>query len=141
MNLLSASQISDKGFVTEIKKDSFECKLNGKVALTGHRNGSMFEVKSKLVVNSFLTTKVETLIKWHKRFGHLSFQMLRKHLKDKGLSFIDNESKCKSYIQGKMTRAEIPKSAQENSYVILEVVCSDVWGPSQTENKIFFNSY
>jgi hypothetical protein len=76
---------------------------------------------------------------WHKRLGHINNEKL-KQLKDlnlvKGLSLkeITNSHLCKGFVEGKQHRQKFPKDGGKQTYSLIDIVHSNVFGPMQTKS-------
>ena len=69
---------------------------------------------------------------WHNRLGHMSvkrMKMLTAKGALEGLKSVDM-GLCKSCVMGKQKRLSFTKTAREPKKMRLEMVHTDVWGPS-----------
>ncbi|MCO5583616.1 hypothetical protein L7F22_037529 [Adiantum nelumboides] len=139
-NLISVGQIVEKGYEAKFNKDGCYVKNDqGKVVAHGEKNGRLFKLKMNATHNANLSShsSSSSLILWHKRLGHISHQSIM-HMKKEGLveglpTFQVNEepSLCPSCQFGKQQRSRFNKSTYRAKQP-LELIHSDVWGPSQT---------
>ncbi|MCO5550654.1 hypothetical protein L7F22_004143 [Adiantum nelumboides] len=139
-NLISVGQIVEKGYEVKFNKDGCYVKNDkGKVVAHGEKNGRIFKLKMNATHNANFSShsSSSSLILWHKRLGHISHQSIM-HLKKEGLveglpTFQVNEEPnlCPSCQFGKQQRRRFNKSTYQARQP-LELIHSDVWGPSQT---------
>ncbi|MCO5557878.1 hypothetical protein L7F22_011450 [Adiantum nelumboides] len=139
-NLISMGQIVDKGYEVKFNKDGCYVKnKKGKVVAHGEKNGRLFKLKMNATHNANFSShsSSSSLILWHKRLGHIIHQSIM-HLKKEGLveglpTFQVNEEPnlCPSCQFGKQQRRRFSKSTYRARQP-LELIHSDVWGPSQT---------
>ncbi|MCO5571734.1 hypothetical protein L7F22_025482 [Adiantum nelumboides] len=139
-NLISVGQIVEKGYEVKFNKDGCYVKNDkGKVVAHGEKNGRIFKLKMNVTHNANFSShsSSSSLILWHKRLGHISHQSIM-HLKKEELveglpTFQVNEEPnlCSSCQFGKQQRRRFNKSTYQARQP-LELIHSDVWGPSQT---------
>ncbi|MCO5579388.1 hypothetical protein L7F22_033243 [Adiantum nelumboides] len=139
-NLISVGQIVEKGYEVKFNKDGCYVKNDkGKIVAHGEKNGRLFKLKMNATHNANFSShsSSSSLILWHKRLGHISHQSIM-HLKKEGLveglpTFQVNEEPnlCPSCQFGKQQRRRFNKSTYRARQP-LELIHSDVWGPSQT---------
>ena len=94
---------------------------------------------------AFVTIKPHHILLWHHRLGHLSSKILLSALKpifpSISLSQIDEVcSSCEYCISAKMHRFHLNKTPLVSTS-LLELVHSDVWGPSPLTSLLGFNYY
>ena len=80
-NLLSISQLCDKGFQINFKKD--RCNIfdnNKQIIFEGFRNKNIYVLNININQNSnlCLTAKYDDPWLWHKRFCHINFKNINK---------------------------------------------------------------
>ncbi|MCO5573286.1 hypothetical protein L7F22_027055 [Adiantum nelumboides] len=140
-NLISVGQIVEKGYEVKFNKDGCYVKNDkGNVVAHGEKNGRLFKLKMNATHNanfSSHSSSSSSLILWHKRLGHIIHQSIM-NLKKEGLveglpTFQVNEEPnlCPSCQFGKQQRRRFNKSTYRARQP-LELIHSDVWGPSQT---------
>ncbi|MCO5599502.1 hypothetical protein L7F22_053607 [Adiantum nelumboides] len=86
-NLISVSQIVEKGYEVKFNKDGCYVKNDkGKVVAHGEKNGRLLKLKMNVTHNANFSShsSSSSLILWHKRLGHISHQSIM-HLKKEGL--------------------------------------------------------
>ncbi|GAU34785.1 hypothetical protein TSUD_205890 [Trifolium subterraneum] len=104
---------------------------------------SVFNVHSSSTVsNSSLS--FNSLYLWHLRLGHPNDQTLKSTLKQCNIPFINNKHDvsnfCTACCMGKAHRLYAP--ASQTTYTQpLELVFSDLWGPSPTVSSLGFHYY
>ncbi|WVZ68985.1 hypothetical protein U9M48_017854 [Paspalum notatum var. saurae] len=104
-----------------------------KVLLRGRCEGGLYPLKLTLDKHVFGAAKV-TSTRWHSRLGHPSSSVVRQVLSKNSLPFVSEFNKdtvCDACQQGKSHQLPYPKSVSKSS-APLELVFSDVWGPSPT---------
>ena len=76
---------------------------------------------------------------WHERLGYSSAKiiqcMFREGLIEDCSKLQDKDSHCKSCILVKNTRASHPKLKRIHSKDIIELIHSDLWGPSPVASR------
>ena len=139
-NLLSVSQICDKGHEVVFTKNGFAIKKssNGKTIATGSRTAGNLYTLSDGAEKTCLMSRTEESWLWHKRLGHLSFNNMLKICKSKavrGMSTVEKPSNpiCDSCQKGKQTRVMF-KSKEHHSKKPLELVHTDLCGPMRTQS-------
>ena len=100
---------------------------------------------SHFKTSAFVFVKPQHLLLWHHRLGHPSSRILYSTLKNVfsslSLSMIDEVcSSCEYCISAKMHRFHLNKTPMVTT-LILEIVHSDVWGPSPITSLLGFNYY
>lgn len=85
----------------------------------------------KTCVSANLCTASDTIDVWHKRFGHLNFESIKKlSQKDHGINLSKSEvaSRCETCIEGKQTKMP-HKETRKRATRPLQLIHSDVFGP------------
>ena len=149
-NLLSVGQMIEHGYVVHFENDS--CMIYEKggskqvIANIKMVKNRSFPLTLNYSRNVALKMNVvdESWI-WHKRMGHLNFQIL-KYLKEKGMVYgLPNIQEvnqvCEGCALGKQHREAFPKDKAWRAKAPLELVHTDVCGPMDTTthggNKYF----
>ena len=139
-NLLSVSQICDKGHEVIFTKNGFVIKKHssGKTITTGSRTTENLYTLSDESEKTFLMSQTEESWLWHKRLRHLSFNNMSKICNSKavrGMSIIEKPSNpvCDSCQKGKQTRV-IFKTKEHHTKKPLELVHTDLCGPMRTQS-------
>jgi len=137
-NLLSVSQLCDKGF--EVKFTSSLCTINNldnDTLFIANRSNNVY----LLDMNNFETNHGTCLVSldnssylWHKRLGHASMHTLSKLSKKElvnGLPKInyENEFQCRACALGKHTRASFKSKNIVSTTRPLELFHLDLFGP------------
>lgn len=140
-NLISVSAASKTGKVAVFNITSCEIQTSdGKVVATGKRRGNLYvlNVVSSTGAGALLvSTSKEDL--WHRRYGHLGENGLKKLAKDglvDGFSF-DASKKlnfCEPCVEGKIHRTKFPKASNNRSKETLGLIHSDVCGKISTKS-------
>ena len=94
---------------------------------------------------AFVPVKPHQILLWHHRLGHphsrVLYSVLKTVFSSLSLSMIDEVcSSCEYCISAKMHRLYLNKSSIVSTS-ILEIVHSDVWGPSPITSLLGFNYY
>lgn len=139
-NVISGDVLLQKGIKLEGDKGGFKFFTNGELIARAIRSGGqyVFQTDPDVQVNA-LSSKEPNLREWHRRFGHLGYDNLRK-LIDNGLTTgLDIDTQSPSYAQpgdcgqcheGKMHRDPFPTSSSCSTKV-LQLVHSDLMGPNK----------
>ena len=78
----------------------------------------------------------EKSVPWHYRLGHVNVQTLHKcpgYLNGIDVKSVDKLSFCEAYLAGKMHRKPFPTVGEIRSRRKLQLVHSDIWGPTKTK--------
>jgi hypothetical protein len=120
-------------------------KLTGRVLLQGLSRDGLYPIPLSIpqsrLSQSFSLSKnqfcylghqVKTSL-WHKHFGHLSNKITSALLHQSKIPFTSDHSKsvCTSCLEVKFAKFSFPYPAIKSA-TLLEVIHSDVWGPSPT---------
>jgi hypothetical protein len=158
-NLLSVSQITDKGYTVVFTKD--HCKVFDDIKFTGNqvliasKDNGLYRYKAQVrhileeEHSNLLQTRQETanahtvsaipMDIWHKRLGHLSesgMRILGDGKNCMNLSFQKEDTingSCVPCLTGKMVKAPFPAVSMKRTTRPLELIHSDVAGPMQVE--------
>ena len=143
-NLFSVSAVTKKG-LTMIFDDG-KCVIldsYGTLRGSGIIDGKLFTLDSSFMKNSLHdahgAVNENSLQLWHERFGHLGFKNLKilnnQQLVD-GLNFNSSEEIdfCECCTIGKQTRHPFPKNAATRAKELLQIVHTDVCGPTNTQS-------
>jgi len=126
-------------------------KITGNVLLKGLCRAGLYPIpfsfsfpSQSLFPNNpvcYLGKQVNTSL-WHKRFGHPSNTVTSALLKQSQISFTLDTSKfvCTTCLEGKLAKLPFPYAVVK-SVKPLEVIHSDVWGPSPTVSVDGFRYY
>ena len=108
-NLLSISQLCDKGYKMTFGKDKVEAfDQDGKKIFEGFRKRNIYMIEpAKVETESCFLTMHDNIFLWHKKLGHVNFFQLE-NLSKKNLVhglpkiFIKNDVKCNTWLKNKM---------------------------------------
>ena len=133
-NLFSVSKASSKGKVLAFNEDRCDIKTSdGKVVASGVCWGSLYYLTLASDQAAFTVGAQQKEDMWHRRYGHLSEQSLKKLAVDDmvtGLSF--NPSKtlrfCEGCVEGKLHRNSFPRHSETRHKEVLGRIHSDVCG-------------
>lgn len=138
-NLLSVSQITDKGFDLEFRKSGAVIKdANGKVIARGIRKNNLYELaccySDDHISCNFADVRIDTKL-WHERMGHINLQslkMLCRHNMVLGLKLDETQEDvglCEGCVQGKQPRQSFPTDGASRATQLLGIVHTDICGP------------
>lgn len=143
-NLVSSSMLDKEGFVTSFGENSWKVTKGYLILARGKMVGTLYLLTnaSHICTLDSFSTKLD-VEKWHHRLGHMSekgmkilhSQKLLPKLKEVGLGFYEY------YIYGKQKRVRFLKVGKEKKNQKLELVHSDVWGPTQVTSLGGANYY
>lgn len=142
-NLLSISQLCDKGFRINFTKD--ECLIEHEVAhnilLKGKRFNNIFMISfddSSLKVKCLMANNNEVWL-WNKRFAHIHMEHLNKLIKHDlviGLPKIKfiKDKLCDACQKGKQTKTTFKSKQVVSTSRPLQLLHMDLFGPSRTKS-------
>ncbi|GLJ06695.1 hypothetical protein SUGI_0045450 [Cryptomeria japonica] len=137
-NLLSVSQLNDRGYPLEFKNGM--CKIYGNkgelIATEKKTKGNLFHLNPK--VSNYLITKIDDSWIWHRIFCHINFDNIVKVSKSKtvrGLLQLDKlvNALCKECQLGKMTSSTFKRKSFSVEH-LLDLVHTDLCGPIRTKS-------
>ena len=139
-NLLSVSMAVKSGKTVEFSEN--ECQIMSKKLkpiATARKIGNLYYLNC--INNSesiYIAGKEDNEIKWHRRYGHLGTDSLKRLVRDEmvnGLNY--NVSKeigfCKPCIEGKHHRQKFPTKGGKRANDLLELVHTDVCGKMEVK--------
>lgn len=150
MNLLFVSQCcADNNCIFVFDADSFSVhdKVTGKTLYKGKSRDGLYPIYAScsskqssssglfsdtpLICASVFVSHLPSTVLWHLRHGHPSYGILNKILSAYSLPCDEKllARECVSCLQGKMAKLPFPLSSSM-THAALELVHSDVWGPS-----------
>jgi hypothetical protein len=141
-NLISVSQLTDDaGFEMKFTKTSWKLIKGAIVVAQGQRDGTLYRILNENSIN-VASSEVSANV-WHQRLGHMSEKgmkvMVSKGKLD-GLSCVDL-SLCEGCVFGKQKVVSFSKKGRTPKAEKLELVHTDVWGPSQVSSLNGSNYY
>lgn len=140
-NLFSVKAATKRGY--QVSFDVEKCAItnsSGKKVAFGTMCGNMYKLDCSVSHQaSVAENKIKDIDLWHRRLGHISGETLEKMSKlgvVKGLTLKDKEepSFCEGCICGKITRQPGKPVGEIRTKRCLELVHSDVWGPTNPES-------
>jgi len=139
-NLLSISQLCDRGYQVTFRKNSCEIRLpNSKdVLLIGKRSNNIYllDIYSSTSIGCLLTKHEESWL-WHRRIVHIHMHHLNKLVSNElvlGLPKLGfkKEHVCEAFQKGKQTRKSFKLKNFVSTSKPLELLHMDLFGPSRT---------
>ncbi len=99
----------------------------------GHKHGKLYKVNNSPKESCCVVATLDMGL-WHKRFGHLGYENLKKMSKEgmvSGMSMKGGEPNgpCEGCLTGKQSRLPFPKKGERSTTKPLELIHSDVCGP------------
>lgn len=140
-NLLSISQLCDKGY--KIIFDHTCCLIleNDKIIFIGNRIGNIYKIKIDTCMSSesCLVASINDSFLWHRRLGHISMDILSKLAKNdlvKGLPHItyEKEKLCDACQMGKQFKTSFKSKNHISTERPLELLHIDLFGPTRTRS-------
>ena len=139
-NLLSVSQICDKGNDVIFKKHGCEIRRanSGRLVAVGTRTCGNLYTLSDISEGSCLLGKESEDWLWHKRLGHICFKNLMNICSKRAVRDMPSISKpandiCDSCQRGKQTRTQF-KAKEYHTSKPLEIIHTDLCGPMRTQS-------
>ncbi|XXG85802.1 hypothetical protein AAC387_Pa11g0820 [Persea americana] len=139
-NLLTVSQICDKGHKVTFTKNGFAIKKSssGKTVATGSRTSGNLYTLSDGSEKTCLMSQAEESWLWHRRLGHINFNSMSKLYSAKAVRGIPEISKpsntiCDSCQKGKQTRV-VFKTKEHHSSKPLQLIHNDLCGPMRAQS-------
>lgn len=139
-SLLSVSKMTDHGYEVHFtKQDAVVTDKNKKVHIRADRVGNLYHVRLGQQYSNNVQMVKKPIDMWHERLGHINERDLKAMVKNNlvhGLKFDDSEklSDCETCLSQKMTCKPFPKSSEERTNSLLEIVHTDVCGPMRHES-------
>lgn len=159
-NLMSVSQVTDKGYVVVFDKDLCkiydQCKVIGNQVLTANRNNGLYKVKVQCCHASYVGHSISLSSRkgtvsanaagcvpmsvWHKRLGHLNQKgmfVLGGGNQCVGVVFQNDNNvpgSCVACVTGKMHVSSFPSASGTRAAEPLNLIHSDVCGPMQVSS-------
>jgi hypothetical protein len=128
-NLLSISQLADKGISTLFDKEKAEIRRSGNLLATSYRQGRTYVLREAIACRVDVESSGDSIL-WHRRLGHPGNDKLVSA--SQGLTGIPSLSpiseKCETCELSKATRLQ-SKQPVEKATTPLTRVFIDFWGP------------
>ena len=152
-NLLSVSKITDRGFeVTLKKKDAIVLDKNRDVLVRADRVGNLYYVRKSPNTARNAEIKMaekKSIDEWHEKLGHLNEYNLKQMAKSGrvySLNIKGDEklTQCEVCLREKQTSTPFPKSTDQRTVNLLEIVHTNLCGPmrhSSFSGKKYFVTF
>lgn len=153
--LISTSKLfSTSGLTTIFGKYGSVRLGNKEVATASKQSNGLYILDANLIPNDSIKTFTavgqdsQSFLTWHKRFGHLNMQDLKKLIRNKTLSGLnvqttsqtdDNMFNCNACLSGKGSRFPFPSTGRNRANVILGRIHSDLL--TMSENSLSGKKY
>lgn len=131
-NLLSVNVLIKKGVYPDFKNKRLE--LHGHQELPMRQESGTWSLEIYLEQNRGFAAKEETLLTWHRRFGHVGMKQVRNTLKAEKITFKDGDNTCETCIATKMAQTAFGHSETKTTRT-LELVHSDLCGPVKPASR------
>ncbi|KAK1369756.1 hypothetical protein POM88_035848 [Heracleum sosnowskyi] len=144
-NLLSISQITDKGYHVNFYSTHCEVvsKASGKVALTGYRHGNIYEANIHTNTDGSPTcliskASVDESCNWHKKLSHLNFSNINELIKKdlvRGLpkALYTPDGLCDACQKAKQRRTSFNSKSESSIGEPYHMLHLDLFGPCENE--------
>ncbi|RVW77419.1 Retrovirus-related Pol polyprotein from transposon TNT 1-94 [Vitis vinifera] len=130
-NLISIGQLDDEGHAILFVGGTWKVTKGARVLACGKKTGTLYMTSCPRDTIAVADTSTDTSL-WHRRLGHMSekgMKMLLSKGKLPELKSIDFDM-CESCILGKQKKASFLKTGRTPKAEKLELVHTDLWGPS-----------
>lgn len=138
-NLMSVVKLTEKGVSVNFMPSGCNLLINGEIIGKAMKVGNLYclEVPKENVCFVKSAHEVNCQHIWHKRLGHRDSSVIPEILKK---NLVENfnpvdcgiHEKCESCLQGKSSRKPFPKKAERKSKDIMDLIHTDVCGPSES---------
>nr|MCH9869275.1 DDE-type integrase/transposase/recombinase [Serratia marcescens] len=143
-NLLSISHLCDKGY--EVYFSANKCHIidpkSHKVCFVGTRENNIYCIDLSSIIscanaNMCLSVVEDTTQLWHKRLGHVGYDILDKLVRKdlvRGLPKVDftKTHNCDACTSGKQVKTSFKPKKEVSTTRPLQLVHMDLFGPTQT---------
>ena len=130
-NLISIGRLDNRDYATKFGKSLWKIVKGAWVVARDTKSGTLYTNAGCMNIIPVVENASNSSL-WHDRLGHMSangMKMLVAKGVLEGLKFFDS-SPCESCDMGKQKRVSFTKAAIKLKKVQLEMVHTDVWGPS-----------
>ncbi|WVZ16376.1 hypothetical protein V8G54_009358 [Vigna mungo] len=129
-NLISVGQLANDGYTTVFHGDNWKISKGAMTIARGKKSGTLYKTEGACHLIAVAMNENPNL--WHRRLGHMSEKGMRiMHSKGKLPSLQSLEfDMCEDCILGKQKRVSFQRSGRIPKKERLELVHSDVWGPT-----------
>lgn len=135
-NLISVGQLSEGGVVTSFTSDAWKMSKGALTLARGKKDGTLY-VSTGTYSSIAVAAKGIDCTTWHRRLGHMSEKGMKVMLskgKLPGCKSLDLEF-CEDCVLGKQKKVSFMKVARTLKTEKLELVHTDVWGPSKVTSR------
>ncbi|KAL8104982.1 hypothetical protein AgCh_028950 [Apium graveolens] len=130
--LLSVGQLDKEGYRVTFGDGQWKLIKGNLVIARGEKNGTLYIVEQSSYEANAVADEIESSTLWHKRLGHMS---------EKGMKLLTSKGKipelknvevglCEPCVLGKQKRVTFAKSGRTPKAKKLELVHTDVYGPT-----------
>ncbi|GKF20345.1 zinc finger, CCHC-type containing protein [Tanacetum coccineum] len=145
-NLVSSSVLNNCGYKKVIKSNEFVLSKYGVFIGFGYLSNHMFRlniVNDNIGLALMSTSKLNDLILWHARLGHVHFKRLQDMSEDKLIPAFDMDTeKCKTCMMNKITKKPFQNVKHENEVLkLIHNDLSDLHATPSLGNKKYFVTY
>ena len=131
--MISTGQLGGEGCITTFTDKTWKVTKGSLVIVKGEKVGTLYLCNGiSNSVNALTSTGEDTTL-WHHRLGHMSekgMQILHSRNLLPSLKHVDLKF-CENCVYGKQKRVRFLRVGKEKKIEKLELVHTDVWGPSQ----------
>lgn len=130
-NLISVGQLDDEGHNVTFNCGSWKVTKGAMVVARGNKTGTLY-MTSSCRDTVAIANSTENSSLWHCRLGHMSekgMKMLHSRGRLPDLKSVEHNL-CEGCVFGKQKRVSFVKTGREPKATKLELVHTDVWGPS-----------
>ncbi|KAK2378762.1 putative mitochondrial protein [Trifolium repens] len=129
-NLISVGQLASEGYTTVFQGDAWKISKGAMTIARGKKSGTLYKTARTCHLIAIAVNENPNL--WHQRLGHMSEKGMKiMHSKGKLPSLRSTEIDiCEDCIFGKQKRVSFQTSGRTPKKEKLELVHSDVWGPT-----------
>ncbi|KAJ9557170.1 hypothetical protein OSB04_011784 [Centaurea solstitialis] len=141
--LISAVQLDDQGYWTTFGRGQWKVVKENLVIARGKKRGTLYMVEIPDDEVNAVTNELKPSRLWHQRLGHMSekgMKMLVARGKLPDLKKVDSEF-CESCVLGKKKKVSFVKEGQTPKAQKLELVHTDVYGPTPVSSLGGSNYY
>ncbi|KZV54328.1 hypothetical protein F511_03583 [Dorcoceras hygrometricum] len=135
-NLLSVGQLDDEGHNVTFGDGSWKVSKGAMIVARGKKTGTLYMTSSCRDTLAAVDAGANSSL-WHCRLGHMSekgMKILMSNGKLPDLKSIEHKL-CESCIFGKQRKVSFSKGGREPKAAKLELVHTDVWGPSPVPSE------
>ena len=129
-NLISVSQLASEGYTTVFHGDHWKISKGAMIIARGKKSGTLYKTAGACHLITVAANENPNL--WHQRLGHMSekgMKIMHSNGKLPGLQSVEIDM-CEDCILGKQKRVSFQTSGRTPKKERLELVHSDVWGPT-----------